>query len=254
MLKFIESDPKIVSAFDSKLIRYDPIEGILVISEPAPNSQRADSTVRHIEVEPRAQHLLVRFNDAPNLSFDDLPNSVQEINFTMGFAKKMGEKLEQTCTTIQSQVGAQKRPFSTEIGRMGAFFPNLDALVRNASSQTCDLILFEANIDLETIPSVPNPRDPDHLKIMFNVDLNCEREYHDWRVQTNFRIDRGVESCGITRELICEKLEYSRLRRLAGIPLHSQWWVQLFSKVIHRRIEVRKAQAKALEKLCHAHW
>ena len=221
-----------VEAADLNAVRYDPVEGRLVVGDPVP------ITVPKMEESSANDQIAYRA-------------LVQSISFSMLLKTSQKETLH-TCTTMQSERGAQKRPLNDELMR---HFPDLGQCLTDGLGKTCDVILFESSISLIEDRPPPGAK----LAIYYSIDFTSNQEQSYWRFRTTRYEDNGkYMGQRLSPEVNKPRLEIEGLGkdrfRLREAPLMSGWWVEIFTSAVDRRRRVVEEGLRKLEKLGHGPW
>ena len=221
-----------VEAADLKAVRYDLVEGRLVVGDPVP------ITVPKME----------DFSANEQSTASAL---VQSISFSMRLQMSRMETLH-TCTTMQSERGAQKRPLDDELKR---HFPDLGQCLTDGLAKTCEVILFESSISLIEDRPPPGAK----LAIYYAIDFTSNQKQSYWRFRTTRYEDSGkFNGQRLSPEVNKPRLQIEELGkdrfRLREAPLMSGWWVDIFTKAADRRRRVQEEGIRKLEKLGHGPW
>ena len=251
MSQFLKTDPIKVQSLGSKMVKFDTKEGRLVLVDPLASSHTLGIKMEGSNTQyPPPTHTL---GSSALLS----PSTIQQIDFNMCVHSPTGRQDAQLnpiiepwhmCTRVQSQIGAQSKRLA-EIDEWRAFFPDLSCCLEEKRSTNCEVLLFEASIDLmqDTPPSGSS------VIIEFNVDISCDKDFYDWQIRSTFYEDKGKLESRPPKSLV-KGQRMCNHKITVAVPLASKWWVKLFGKAMAQRREVEQREYKKLQDSGHGQW
>ncbi|KAI4264413.1 MAG: hypothetical protein L6R42_000471 [Xanthoria sp. 1 TBL-2021] len=165
---------------------------------------------------------------------------LNRIQFDMYVQSPAKEKIHR-CTSIQAEIGASPQALE-EISNWRVSFPRLEGYHERGELED-NIILIDSNIDLP--PDLP-PKNST-LSIQFKVNIAGAPGKQQWSTSTNYYENNG-EPVDMRKFY-----EINNIRKTTSwdtptvfatpdsrdiqleIPLHSIWWVQLFTKMASRK-------------------
>ncbi len=169
--------------------------------------------------------------------------TIRRVQFEMSSSKKQNDALQalHTYTSIQSETPSAPRPLD-DVVDWRTFFPPLSAFHYQGQID-CPIYLFDTSFCLTD----NYPESGTALSIDISMDVAQGNGFTDWQSHTRFYEERGRlvdlekfyeefdESQSPWRALKCHPTNGSADCWLKGIPLKSQWWIRVFSKIIMRK-------------------
>ncbi|KAL8856295.1 MAG: hypothetical protein Q9178_007132 [Gyalolechia marmorata] len=165
---------------------------------------------------------------------------LNRIEFEMFVQSPTREKIHRY-TSIQAEIGASPQALE-EICNWRMSFPRLEDYHENAELED-NIILIESNIDLPT----DHPPKNSTLSIHFQVNIAGISGNEQWSTSTSYYENNG-EPVDMRKfyeiNNICKTSSWDTptVSRAPGsrdiqleIPLHSNWWVQLFTRMAARK-------------------
>ena len=250
MVQYIKTDTGKLQAASSKIITFDVERGELVVTDPLASSHTPNVK---LEVASSLYPPPIR-----TLGSSALPprSTIQEVEFNMSVRSSTVTKDAQlkpiiepwhVCTRVQSRMGAQPKTLA-ESDDYQDLFPDLLFCLTDKMSINCEVLLFEASIDLmRTTPPMGSS-----VFIEFNVNIHCKEEFHSWQVRSTFYEDKGSLASQPRSSVTAQRNKDHKI--MLEIPFMSKWWVELFGKAMARRQEIEQRESKKLQGLGHGQW
>ena len=247
VLQSMKATPEEIAAADCKAVRFD--EGLmkLVIGEPMlaslPSLPIRGNTMLHQAPTSRLDPLAQRYGSEI---------IVRNVEFDMSLQSTEKRTLLHNCTTMQSDRGCHPRLLNGDDLEM---FPDLQKRLAVLEDHACDLVVFDATINLvDEWPSVHS-----QLEIFYVIEFSCHDSVNEWRFRTTRYENRGkykdqIISPKTSRQALrAERLGDGRCR-LSDAPLISDWWVKILGTALDRHTEARGKAEKLMNSLDHGTW